>query len=204
VLGPQRERLNLRGRKNTEDPIPIDTQAETNRFFDDSSISTNQQPQAVVITGGVAAGKTTMRREKYSKGYVVLDACEIFLNLCRGQYQDFPGKLEEQMELIGNSVARRIFHERRNFVTEIIGADYDSVKQLIGAIIEAGYKADVVYVDCDPVIAFDRALKRANALENEVKQAKGKISDCVSAYYTEYLHYRWILANVQPGERKAT
>jgi len=178
---------------------PMDIHAETNRFFDDSSISTDEQPQAVIITGGVAAGKTRIRREKYPRGYVVLDAGEIFLNLCQGQHQDFPGELEEQMERVGNNVARRIFRERRHFVTEIIGADYAAVKQLIDVILRAGYKADVIHVDCDPTVARDRATKRANALNSDLELEKGEISDFVSGYYTEPFHQGWILANARPA-----
>jgi hypothetical protein len=100
----------------------IDIQAEIARFFEPSSLPTDNPPQAVIIAGGVGAGKTTLRREKYSQGYVILDAAEIFLSLCRGRHLDFPGPLEEPMDLIGYGVARRIFREHRNFVVEIIGA----------------------------------------------------------------------------------
>ena len=40
--------------------------AEVDRLFDDSSLSKDGQPLAVLIGGGVAAGKTTIRKQKYS------------------------------------------------------------------------------------------------------------------------------------------
>ena len=163
---------------------PVDVVAEIDRFFDDSSIPTAQPPRAVVFAGGVAAGKTRMRREKYSSGFVVLDAGEIFLSLCRGQYLDFPGPLEEPMDLIGFGVARRIFRERRNFVTEIIAAEAESTKQLLDAIVSAGYKVEFIGLTCDVDVAWERNVSRG---ENNI-----------SAFYMEPFHQRWILANAQP------
>lgn len=49
--------------------------------------------------GGVAAGKTTFRKHRFSTGYVLVDAAEIFLNLSRGEYFPFPGHLEQEKRL---------------------------------------------------------------------------------------------------------
>jgi hypothetical protein len=164
------------------DITQFDPIAEIDRHFDDSSLPTSQSPQAIIIAGGVAAGKTTLRRAQYSTGYAVLDAAEIFLSLCQGQGMDFPGPLEEPMDCIGNGVAQRIFKERRNFVTEIIGADLDRVKELITAIKDAGYETHFAGVTCTPAAAIERNANRSD--------------DNISAYYTEEYHQRWILANV--------
>src|SRR5215471_13376904 len=43
---------------------------EIERFFDDSSSPTNGQPEFVLILGAVCAGKTTLRKQEHSKGYV--------------------------------------------------------------------------------------------------------------------------------------
>jgi predicted ATPase len=58
----------------------IDIGHQAARFFDDSSLSRGQTPKLVVISGGVCAGKTTVRRSHYSTGFVVVDAADIFLN----------------------------------------------------------------------------------------------------------------------------
>jgi len=47
--------------------------------------------------------------------------------------------LEEQMETIGVEVARRALVERMNIVTEIIGAQFEPVKELVDAIAAVGY-----------------------------------------------------------------
>ena len=83
--------------------------------------------------GGVCAGKTTLRREKYSSGFVVLDAAEIFLSLSRGEYYEFPDAFLEPMNLIGQRVALRALRERRNLVTETLAVqiDLDAIKDAL-------------------------------------------------------------------------
>ena len=135
----------------------------------------------MLLAGGVAAGKTTLRRQKYNTGYyVVLDAAEIFINLCWGQYLDFPGPLEEPLDLVGCGVARRIFKERRHFVTEIIGHEMEPTKQLIDAITGAGFHCEFAGLTLDVQVAWDRSV--------------GRGKNNISAYYAEPYHCRWILA----------
>ena len=128
---------------------PIDIKAEIDRFFDGSSVATAAQPRAVIFAGGPATGKTTLRRAQYSTGYVVLDAAEIFLDLCRGQYFDFPGPFEELMDLIGLGISQRIFLERRNFVFEIIAAELEPTTLLMETIVNAGFLIDFRAITCD-------------------------------------------------------
>ena len=73
--------------------------------------------------GGVATGKTTLRKQQYSSGYVLIDAGEIFLSLSRGEFLPFPGPLELAMEAVGRGVTVRALSERHNIVTEIIGGN---------------------------------------------------------------------------------
>ena len=112
---------------SNESTFSIDVGAEVERFFDDSSIPHEQQPRIVILMGGVAGGKTTIRKKHYSTGYVLVDAAEIFLSLSRGGYFPFPTAFEEPMDIIGSLVARRAIAERRHVVTEIIGAKYESI-----------------------------------------------------------------------------
>lgn len=127
----------------------MDVSAEVDRLFDDSSLPADAQPVAVILTGGVAAGKTTVRKQKYSTGHVLIDAADIFLSLSRGEYLDFPEALQEPMELIGRLVTRRALTERRNIVTEIIGAEVEPVHQLIEALRSIGYSVQGAVITCD-------------------------------------------------------
>ena len=108
----------------------INVAAEIARFFDDSSLAGGQEPELALILGGVAVGKTRLRRERYSRGYVVVDAGDIFIKLSRNQYLDFPSSLESPLEIIGAAVAQRAVQERRNIVCELIGADLEPLQRL--------------------------------------------------------------------------
>jgi hypothetical protein len=144
----------------------------------------------VLFTGGVGAGKTTIRREKYglTSGYVTLDAGEIFIRLCRGRYVNFPpppeeAELAEVIELIGYGTALRAIRERRSIVTELIGATVEPMKALIDAIIGIGYHCELASVTCDVEEAYRRNVSRGD--------------DNISAFYTEPFHQRWIMQAIQ-------
>jgi hypothetical protein len=158
--------------------LDVDDEHEVARFFDDSSLG-SQPPKLVVIGGGVCAGKTTLRRTRYSTGFVVLDAAEIFLDLCRGEYFAFPGPFNDTLERIGTAVAKRAVHERRNIVTEIIGDKQPMLPALLDACKACGYHLEVVYVACDPKEGWRRNLNRGQ--------------DNISAHYTQEFHERWLL-----------
>ena len=152
---------------------------EVEKYFDGSSIPGSDSPKFVLLCGGVCSGKTTVRKQKYSHGYVLIDAAEIFLSLSRGEYYDFGAAFEEPLELIGSYVAWRAVSERRNIVTEMICGSQENIKAVFEAMRSIGYKIDIVYVQCEMEEAMRRNLKRSD--------------DNISAYYTEPYHQRWIL-----------
>lgn len=129
--------------------------------------------------GGVATGKTTFRKQAYPRGYVLIDAAEIFLHLSQGQPGPFPGPFRMAMDLVGRSVAHRALAERRNIVTEIVGAEGDSARQLIDALQALGYAVRAQVLTCDMAEAL-----RRNAMRG---------ADDVSAYYAEPFQREWIL-----------
>jgi dephospho-CoA kinase len=157
----------------------IHMNAEIDRYFDDSSIPLEGQPRIVILLGGPASGKTRLRREKYSTGYVLVDAADIFINLSRGGYYDFPEAFEEPMNLIGRMVASRAVSERRNIVTEIIGSDFEKSSQLIESMRSAGYEVEVAAVTCDIDLAMERNMSRG---ENNI-----------SSYYAELFQRSWLI-----------
>lgn len=157
----------------------FDIDAEVNRFFDDSSLSGDGQPQIVIVCGPTATGKTRYRREKYAKGYVVLDAADIFISLSRGKHIDFPSFLEEPMDIIGTAIAKRAIQERRNIVTEVIGHEADPFKRLIDAMTSIGYTIDLDAVVKDPIEAWKWNLQRSD--------------DNISAFYAEQYHREWLI-----------
>jgi hypothetical protein len=163
--------------------IQFDLGAEIKKYFDNTSIPANNSPEFVLLCGAVCNGKTTMRKQQYSKGYVLIDAAEIFLSLSNGEYYDFASILEEPLELIGSLVARQAIRERRNIVTEIIGATKEVMFPIIDAMESISYKINLIYVECEMEESWKRNVARSN--------------DNISAYYTETYHRRWILEAVK-------
>jgi len=157
----------------------IDVEAEVDRYFDDSSVPRGDGPRIVMLMGGVAVGKTTIRKQRFARGYVLVDAAEIFLSLSRGEVFTFPEAFEQEMNVIGGRVARRAISERRNIVTELIGADYEATKQLIDAMLAVGYLVSVEEISCDIGESARRNLSRGE--------------DNISCYYAEGYQRRWLL-----------
>ncbi|MCO5056209.1 zeta toxin family protein [Thermomonas sp.] len=157
----------------------INIGSEIDRLFDDSSLAHNDHPKAVILMGGVATGKTHLRIKNYSQGFVLIDAAEMFHHLSRGDAMlDFPDAFLEPLNLIGPLVSQRAISERRNIVTEIIGADQDPTFELIETLEAAGYLVDVVALTCD----FEESVRR-----NENR------GDNISAYYAEAFQRQWII-----------
>lgn len=158
----------------------IDITAEVERYFDDSSKPGNGEPKLVVVMGPVAVGKSRLRRERFSKHCVTVDAGDIFIQLSRGRYIPFPSFLEEAMDMGGNLVAHQAVQERRNIVCELIGVEVEPVKKLMDAFRSLGYFIDVVGVTAD--------------FEQSARWNQERSDDNISAYYTEPYHHRWLLA----------
>lgn len=165
--------------KTNEQTAQFDLAEEVDRFFDDSSLSHGEQPRMVILMGGVASGKTTIRKKHFSTGYVLVDAAEIFLGLSRGKHFPFPKAFEEPMEAIGSRIARRAISERRHIVTEVIGAEHEPIEALVNAMHAIGYKIDAQAVTCDVEEAERRNLHRDD--------------DSISAYYAEPYQRRWLI-----------
>jgi chloramphenicol 3-O-phosphotransferase len=156
---------------------------EVDRLFDESSLSHGQQPRFVLILGPVAGGKTTIRKEEYATGYVLVDSADIFLHMSRDESYPFPETFREAMEVFGRMVALRAIKERRHIVTEIIGTDSEAFQALIKAMTAIGYKVELVLVRCPLEQAAQRNLNRGD--------------DAISAYYAEPFQRTWLLEATQ-------
>ena len=165
-------------------PLPeiakFDIRAEADKFFDDSSIVPKDQcPRFVLLMGPPATGKTTFRKERYSTGYVVVDAAEIFLNLSRGGNHPFPDAFLEPMETIGAYVAKRAVFQLRNIVAEVIGTQFEPLKELLDAMVAISYLIDVQFINCD--------------LPEAIRRNANRGPDCISAHYAERFQRAWLV-----------
>jgi hypothetical protein len=148
--------------------------------FDDASACSAEPPAFVLVMGGIAVGKTKIRSKKYSKGFVVVDAAEIFLELCDGAYHDFPSIFEGKLNVIGETIVGRAINERRNIVCEVIGDDPDSIAPLITALKQNGYRVSIEAITCD--------------LEESIRRNEGRSDNDISSYYTQDFHIKWLSA----------
>jgi hypothetical protein len=161
-----------------EKTFTINVNHEIDRYFDASSISGEELPRIIILMGAPACGKTTLRKQIYATGCVLVDAAEIFLSVSRGRSFPFPSAFEEALQLIGGLVARRAIFERRHIVTEVIGADAEALESLIKAMKAIGYRIDLQLVTCDREEAQRRNLHRE--------------PDNISCYYAEPYQRRWL------------
>lgn len=157
-----------------------DVTAEVERCLDDSSLARGGQPSLVLITGGVAVGKSRMRRARYAQGYVNVNAGDIFIRLSRERYIAFPSFLEEPTDMIGGMVAAQAVQERRHIVCELIGAEVEPMKALTETYRVLGYYISVVGVTTD--------------LEQSLRWNEERSDDNISALYTEPFQHRWLLS----------
>lgn len=165
--------------------LTIDFQKITARFFEDTSLTSDKEPELVLIMGGVGAGKSTLRKDKFTKGYVVLDAGEIYSFCIEEEYHEFD-VVKDLIEIIGGWIAEKSIKEKRSIVVEMIGDSKEDIEALITAMRSVGYKLKLQFVSCDPAEAYRRHLK---AVEDD--------KSYISCYFTQKSHLKWLLEGVK-------
>lgn len=138
----------------------------------------NARPKLVLILGGPASGKTRFRRDKFSDGFVTIDAGEIFLLLPESANSDFPGPLEAEMDGLGRTIAKSAVFRRLDIVTEMIGDSVEDIVTVTNAMKAAGYEVIANALVCDVNVAMQRNMQRG--------------PDNISAYYTQKYHQKWL------------
>ena len=110
---------------------------------------------------------------------MLIDAADIFLSLSRGECLPFPEALQETMDLIGRLVARRALAERRDIVTEIIGAEAEPVRRLLDALRSIGYSIQGEVYACD--------------VKEAVRRDESRDEGGISARVAEPFQSAWII-----------
>jgi GTPase SAR1 family protein len=142
-----------------------------------TSTQNTEKPKLVLILGAVAVGKTTLRRQKYTSGYTYIDAGDIFIELSKGEYYDFPSHLEQKMIEKGRKLMKDSIKKRHNIVLEFPGSEYDSVEEIINLAKQLGYECSLEMLQCDIELAWERNINRGD--------------DNISSYYYEQYHLDW-------------
>jgi hypothetical protein len=157
------------------------------RWFADNSSRTagapDAKPRFVLVTGTPASGKTRMRHQKYSHGYVNVDASDIFRLIPNSEELNFPGENEWLIDLIGARIANRAVAERRHIVTEVFGQDQKKIVALIDSMKTLGYWTELVGVRTD--------------LERSLEWNLSRGPSNVSSYYTDAFNVRWLIEAAQ-------
>lgn len=130
-------------------------------------------PEFVILTGGIASGKTTSRRKFFAEGYVNLDYWDIYLAVEK-EFGEGDPKLIGFGSLVGDMILYESIEARKNIVIEIVGSEESILKPVLDGMRDVGYKLIMQLVLCDPVQAYKRHL---NAVASD--------KDYQSAYYTE-------------------
>lgn len=143
-------------------------------------------PRFVLFWGGVAAGKTTMRRRQCAEGFVHIDAAEIFAELSGNSAGAFPGEFKAELEAVGSRLAAEALAAKKDVAMEVIGDEPSLLESLCYGLHSIGYSVEGTCV----TLPVEEALKRhRHAVETDPTY--------VSAFYTEVFHYQWVLAAIE-------
>jgi hypothetical protein len=130
-------------------------------------------PELVILTGGIASGKTTSRRKFFAEGYVNLDYWDIYLAVEK-EFGEGNKNLIGFVSLVGDMILYESIEARKNIVIEIVGSEEKVFKPVMDCMKDIGYKLVMQIVLCEPVQAYERHLR---AVENDKNYR--------SAFYTE-------------------
>lgn len=138
-----------------------------------------QDRHAVVLTGPMCTGKTTIRDEQYGKGFLHLDAAELFVRLAGSSQPRFCGPYLAEVDAIGRNLFELAIRKGYNQVIEVIGSEANVLIAMISRLYDCGYKVDVQHVHAP--------------LEECITRQAIRGDDNLSAYYTEGFHQSWVL-----------
>src|SRR3989344_912993 len=96
-------------------------------------------PKMVLVMGGVASGKTTIRRQKFNIGYVNFEYGEIYTAVKHAVGADHP-RLRVYVNFICDSILQDALTEKKNLAVEIIGDEYEKLAPVIERMKRIGYK----------------------------------------------------------------
>lgn len=115
-------------------------------------------PKLVLVMGGTAAGKTTIRRQEYAEGYVNFEYGEIYTAVEKVVGRDHP-RLRVYSMFVSQYILRSALEEKKNIAVEIIGDNYDKLRPVIDAMENAGYHVEIVGITADVAESYQRHLK---------------------------------------------
>lgn len=150
--------------------------AEAIRPFVESGAS-DTPPKFVVLMGGVAAGKTTIRKAQYTGGYTNFEYGEVYVAIEKMFGKEHP-RIGEYGLFASSLILGDCLENKKNLVIEIVGSEEtkDALIAVIDTMRNRGYDIAVTPVVADVAESYQRHLK---AVEDD--------PDYISAHFTEKL-----------------
>lgn len=145
------------------------------------------EPELVVCAGLVGAGKTTLRRRVYGRGYVQLDFLEALVAVTRAVGPHHP-RFDDYVRAAPALALERAFAARNSLVIEVI--DEGLLAPLVEPLRARGYRINVQRLAVD---AEEGCRRHVRAIEED--------PEYLSAYFTEEdtLAYLYRFLGVDPG-----
>lgn len=156
----------------------MDDLSVVSRFIGTRGQSADSAPEAVLVVGPTASGKTRWRRE-HLPDHVPIDAGDLFWFLGAAVEDDFPGPWEDALQRIGPLLASTALHQRRNVVLELLGDEASLVKAVVACLRSAGYRVRMAGLTC--------------SVEEAVRRNEARGADNISCHFAEGLHAQWVL-----------
>lgn len=135
--------------------------------------------KAAILMGPFCAGKTTIRREKYGRGYLHLDSADLFVALAGSAEPRFSGPYLAELDAIGRRLFEVGVENGFNLVIEVIGSEANILIAMMTKLRSCDYRVEVVHIHAP----FEECVRR--------QEVRG--DDNLSAYYTEGFHQAWVL-----------
>lgn len=119
----------------------------------------SQEPNFIIMCGGVGSGKSTIRKQKYNEGYVVIDAGEVYLKLTDNEKNKID-KIDAFIDFVGSFLVSEAIEKKKNIVIEVLLDKQQPIMDIIDKMLKKGYKNNLEFIECDPVEAWKRHLGR--------------------------------------------
>ena len=122
------------------------------------SVKSSDSPKFVFITGGIGAGKTTIRRNEFSKDYINFDFAEISKAVEKA-FDQKPTRLIDYSFWACDMILGDSITNHKNIVVELIGDNVDQITILATKMKELGYEVNINGIVCDVAEAYKRHMK---------------------------------------------
>src|SRR3989344_40129 len=129
-----------------------------------------EKPNLIIIMGGIASGKSTVRKQSYDDGYALIDFGAIYLTLTENR-KNQSEKDAVYCRIIGEMILTTAISQKRNVVIEIIGDEAEPLDTIIKGMERIGYKPSIMHIFAEIPQAYERHIKQVNDGRDDISSA---------------------------------